>query len=98
MRSAAPFLGTGQTTVGTAIRIEHRRATPVGATVEVMAQPPDTVDGRRLTFVVQAIDGSGRLVATGEIDRAIVDREGFLAALPDTEADPGSSGGSPQRR
>ena len=28
--SAAPFVGPGQTSVGTAVRIEHRRATPVG--------------------------------------------------------------------
>ncbi len=32
------------------------------------------------TFLVQATDNSGRLVATGEIDRVIIDRERFLAA------------------
>ena len=31
VRAAAAFLATGQTTVGTAIRIEHRRATSPGA-------------------------------------------------------------------
>ncbi len=81
VESAAPFLGTGQTTVGTAIRVEHRRATPVGGSVEITAKPPAAAEGRRLTFLVQAIDDSGRLVGAGEIDRAIVDREAFLAAL-----------------
>jgi hypothetical protein len=34
--------------------------------------------GRRLTFQARAIDDSGQLVATDEIDQAIVDREQFL--------------------
>lgn len=78
VRAAAPFTGPGQTTVGTAVRIEHKRATKVGGTVEVTADSPPAPAGRRLTFVVQAVDGSGRVVAAGEIDRVIVDREQFL--------------------
>ena len=81
VRSAGPFIGAGQTTVGTEIRIEHRRATPVGGSVEITATPPRDVVGRRLTFAVQAIDDSGQVVAAGEIDRAIVDRDVFLAAV-----------------
>ncbi len=77
--TARQLLDCAQTTVGTAVRIEHRRATPVGGSVEVIAEPPSSV-GRRLTFNVQAVDGSGRLVAAGEIDRAIVDRDSFLRA------------------
>lgn len=37
VQAAAPFTGPGQTTVGTAVRIEHKRATKVGGTVEVTA-------------------------------------------------------------
>ncbi|POX57221.1 thioesterase [Streptomyces sp. Ru71] len=81
MEAAAPFTGAGQTTVGTAIRVKHLRASGVGTLVEVSAQPPSTADGRRLTFPVQAVDGSGRLIATGEIDRAVVDRERFLGTV-----------------
>jgi fluoroacetyl-CoA thioesterase len=77
VQAAAPFARPGQTTVGTAVRIEHRRATRVGGTVEVIAEPP-SAPGRRLTFGVRAIDGAGEIVATGEIDRAVVDREQFL--------------------
>jgi fluoroacetyl-CoA thioesterase len=76
---AAPFTRAGQTTVGTAVRIEHRRATPVGGSVEIVAEPPATAIGGRLTFTVRAIDGSGQVVAAGEIDRAIVDRDRFLS-------------------
>ncbi|HET8583593.1 MAG TPA: hotdog domain-containing protein [Jatrophihabitans sp.] len=78
VQAAAPLLEAGQTTVGTAIRIEHRRATPVGGSVEVTAALVGQPDGRRLTFAVDAVDGSGQSVATGEIDRVIVDRERFV--------------------
>ena len=80
VRAAAAFIGRGQTTVGTAIRVEHRRATPVGGSVEITATPPRDLAGSRLTFPVQATDGSGEVVAVGEIDRAIVDRQRFLAS------------------
>ena len=86
VRAAAVFLGTGQTTVGTAIRIEHRRATPVGGSVEITATPSRDVASRRLTFEVQAIDGSGQIVAAGQIDRAIVDRHRFLASVSAADA------------
>ena len=78
VRAAGPFLRDGQTSVGTSVRIEHRRATAVGSTVEISAVPPAALDGRRLTFIVRATDSTGHLVAKGEIDRLIVDRALFL--------------------
>jgi fluoroacetyl-CoA thioesterase len=87
VRAATAFLGRGQTTVGTAIRIEHPRATPVGGSVKINATPPHDVAGSRLTFHVQAVDGSGEVIAAGEIDRAIVDRQRFLASVSDADAD-----------
>ncbi|CAL9665464.1 thioesterase family protein [Streptomyces sp. enrichment culture] len=86
VRAAAPFTGAGQTTVGTEIRVKHLRASRVGARVRVSAEPP-SVDGRRLTFPVRAVDDSGHLVATGEIDRAVVDRERFLSGASGREED-----------
>ncbi|MGV4980868.1 thioesterase family protein [Streptomyces sp. NPDC001709] len=87
VRAAAPFTESGQTTVGTEVRVRHVRATPVGGRVEVSASAVASVAGGPLTFVVRAVDGSGRLVATGEIDRAIVDRQRFLARTLDPQAD-----------
>ena len=81
VRAADAFLATGQTTVGTGIRIEHRHATGVGGSVEITAAPQRDAAGRRLTFDVQAIDGSGQVVAAGQIERAIVDRQRFLASV-----------------
>lgn len=86
VRAAAAFLGTGQTTVGTAIRIEHRRATPVGGSVEITATQSRDVASRRVTFDVQAIDGSGQIVAAGQIDRVIVDRQRFLTSVSAADA------------
>ncbi|QKG23526.1 thioesterase family protein [Actinomadura verrucosospora] len=80
VRAAAPLLDAGQTTVGVAVRVEHLRATPVGGTVEVSAEAPGGASGRRLTFAVRAVDAAGAVVAAGEIDRAIVDRERFAEA------------------
>ena len=77
--AAAHLIGPGQTTVGTAVRIEHLRASPVGDTVAVHATAPDKPTGKRLTFQVRAVDASDREVAVGEIDRAIVDRDRFLS-------------------
>ncbi|QMU70563.1 thioesterase family protein [Streptacidiphilus sp. P02-A3a] len=85
--SAAPLLrAASQTTVGTAVRVQHRRPTRVGGWVEVAAEPSAT-SGDRLTFTVRATDGSGRVVAEGEIDRAVVDREQFLDRAPKPTAE-----------
>lgn len=87
VQCAARFVNAGQTTVGTAVRIDHRRATPIGGSVDVTAEIQSSPSGRRLTFAVHAIDGSGELVATGEIDRVIVDRERFIATTPRQKPD-----------
>ena len=78
VEAAAQFVRAGQTTVGTAVRIQHRRPTSVGGSVEVIAESASSPSGRQLTFAVKAFDGLQELVAIGEIDRAIVDRERFL--------------------
>lgn len=76
VEAARPHLDGGQTTVGTAVRVRHRRPTRVGGTVEVSADEP-TVDGKKMTFAVRAVDGGGELVADGEIDRVVVDAATF---------------------
>src|SRR6478752_3053038 len=78
--AAAALLDPGQTTVGTAIRIEHRRATPVGGSVEITATLPREAGSRNVTFEVLAVDAAGRVVAAGQIDRVIVDRSRFIEA------------------
>ncbi len=74
---AAEGLREGQTTVGTTVKVDHVRASPVGATVTITCSKPKN-DGRRLIFHVKVVDESGEVVAVGEVHRAVVDRERFL--------------------
>ncbi len=80
--SLEPVLEPGSTSVGTRVALEHLAASPVGARVVVTATPVH-VDGRlhRFAVGVQAMDreGPGRLLATGEITRVVVDIERFLS-------------------
>jgi predicted thioesterase len=83
--SAGGHVGAGQTSVGTRVAVEHLLATPVGGRVETMAEVTH-VDGRLLRFTVSATDAAGRLIATGEVTRVVIDRERFLARVPSPDA------------
>lgn len=72
-------LGPGQTSVGTKVTLEHLAASPIGAHVEISAELT-SVEGRRLSFVFTARDRDA-VVATGTVERVVVDRERFLAGL-----------------
>ena len=74
-----PSLAPGETSVGTRVDLEHTRATLVGVRLEVTATPVHR-DGRlrRLSVVARETD-AGRVVATGEVTRVVVDAERFLA-------------------
>jgi predicted thioesterase len=79
---AAGRTPAGRTSVGTRVAVEHLLATGVGGRVEVLADLID-VDGRLLRFRVSATDAAGRAVAAGEVTRVVVDRDRFLARIPD---------------
>ena len=78
--TGAPRDTRAQTSVGTRVALEHTRATPVGSTVDVQAELVH-VDGRLLRFRVVALDSDGRILATGELTRVLVQAERFLARL-----------------
>jgi predicted thioesterase len=90
VQTAAQFLDAGQTSVGTAVRIEHRRPTPLGGSVDIIAEPSAPAAGR-LTFSVQAFDNAGEPIGAGEIHRAIVDREPFLRRATSNAAEHASA-------
>lgn len=83
---AQESLPEGITTVGTALTLEHLRATAPGAPVRAEADLTGQ-DGRRFCFAVRAYDNAG-LIARGTHERASVKAAGFLqkaqarAALP----------------
>lgn len=66
-------------TVGTHINVSHAAATPVGlevtATVELVA-----VEGKKLTFKVQAHDGVD-LISQGTHERYVINKEKFDARV-----------------
>jgi fluoroacetyl-CoA thioesterase len=74
-------LAPGQTSVGTSVRLEHTAASPVGMRVTVTAELTG-LDGRRVTFAIEAVDAGGTVVGLGTVERVVVDRDKFLARLP----------------
>src|SRR5690606_39451487 len=66
-------LDDGQTTVGTKVTLDHDAASPVGAELSVGAELVE-VDDRRLLFYVAAYQGD-RIVASGQLERVVVDRD-----------------------
>ncbi|WP_139980781.1 thioesterase family protein [Nocardioides litoris] len=80
-----PDLAEGSTSVGTRVDLQHQAASPVGQRVEVTASSA-YVDGRLHRFTVAARhvgeDGAaGKVVASGEVTRVVVDAERFLGRL-----------------
>jgi fluoroacetyl-CoA thioesterase len=70
-----------RTSVGSRVRLEHLAATPVGGTVSITANL-EQQDGRLVRISISAVDRAGRLIATGEVTRVIVDRQRFLDRTP----------------
>ena len=79
MMAVAPHLEEGQTTVGTALNIEHSRATKVGEIINATAVLTE-VNGRELQFNIAARDEVG-VIGEGTHTRFIVNREKFMAKL-----------------
>ena len=86
--AVAPQLPSGETTVGTSVTMEHRRASPVGSSLVIEAELTE-VDGPRLVFSFIARAHSSApaeppgadedVVGAGTIERVVVTRERFLA-------------------
>ena len=72
----AEALSDSQTTVGTALNIEHISATPVGMDVRAEAEVTE-VAGKVITFAVTAYDEAGP-IGTGTHKRVIVNSQKFL--------------------
>jgi len=78
-------LAEGTTSVGTRVEVEHKAASAVGQRVRVSAST-SYADGRlrRLTVAARHVSAEGepgRVVATGEVTRVVVDVERFLGRV-----------------
>ena len=72
----AEALGENQTTVGTALNIEHISATPVGLDVRAEAEVT-AVEGKVITFHVKAFDEAGQ-IGHGTHKRVVINSQKFL--------------------
>ena len=73
--SVADKLDEGFTTVGISVNVKHLSATPLGMKIVVKSELTK-VDGRALTFKVEAYDEKG-LIGEGLHERFIVNNEKF---------------------
>lgn len=80
MDSVQPFLGSGETTVGTLVHAEHIKATPLGETVSYRSELTE-VNGREMKFTVEAFDKTG-MIGKGSHSRFIINIEKFMSKLP----------------
>ena len=74
-QALTPFLSEGQSSVGAAVNIKHLAATPVGMQIRIHLELV-AVDGRKLTFKVEAWDEVEK-IAEGDHERYIIDMVRF---------------------
>ena len=72
-------LEAGSGTVGISLNISHDRATAMNDTVKATATLT-AVEGRKLTFGVQAEDSKG-IIGKGSHERFIINNEKFMAKV-----------------
>ena len=77
--SVQKYLPEGFITLGIEVNIKHIKATPVGMKVKCESKLVN-VDGRKLTFEVNAYDEKG-LIGTGTHIRFIVETKKFMNKL-----------------
>ncbi|MCL1814412.1 MAG: thioesterase family protein [Treponema sp.] len=76
LNSVAPFLPAPWSTVGTEVCIKHLSSTPRGMKITTRAKLLH-IDGRALTFTVEAYDETGK-IGEGTHGRFIIDEKKFM--------------------
>lgn len=79
MQAVAPSLSEELTTVGTEMNVTHVKPSGVGAKIVATAKLT-AIDGRKLTFRVEARDAVG-IIGEGTHIRYAVDRNRFLSKI-----------------
>lgn len=73
-------LPEGETSVGTAINIQHLKASAVGETISCTATLTQA-EGRKYSFELEAKDSKGDIVGKGTHERFAVNIERFMSKL-----------------
>lgn len=74
-----PYLSDKENSVGSEVKIQHIKPTPIGMKVRCECEVID-VSGRKITFQVNAFDEEGE-IGKGQHSRFIVDTERFMEKL-----------------
>jgi fluoroacetyl-CoA thioesterase len=79
LNAMKPYLGTGETAVGTRVDVRHIAATPAGRKVTGEAEV-SKIDGRHIEFTVRATDGD-EVIGIGTHERAVINLAKFSQQL-----------------
>jgi predicted thioesterase len=80
MKVVAHQLENGSDTVGISIHIEHIKASKVGEQITCTALLTQ-IDGRKLTFDIEAKNAKGEIIGTAKHNRFIISPEKFMNKL-----------------
>ena len=79
LNAMKPYLGTGETALGTRVDVRHIAATPAGRQVTGEAEVT-RIDGRRIEFTIRATEGA-EVIGLGTHERVIIDLAKFSQQL-----------------
>ena len=79
LNAIKPYLGRGESALGTRIDVRHLAATPAGRSVTGEAEVTK-VDGRRIEFRIRATDGTEE-IGVGTHERMVIDLAKFSERL-----------------
>jgi fluoroacetyl-CoA thioesterase len=79
LNAIKPFLGAGESALGTRVDVRHLAATPAGRRVTGEAEVT-RVDGRRIEFTIRARDGDEE-IGLGTHERMVIDLAKFAERL-----------------
>lgn len=73
-------LPEGSDTVGIEINAKHLKASPIGAEITCTATIT-AIDGRKISYAIEAKDAKGDIIGTATHDRFVVDIAKFVSKL-----------------
>jgi fluoroacetyl-CoA thioesterase len=79
LNAIKPYLGVGESALGTRVDVRHLAATPAGRSVTANAEVTK-VDGRHIEFRIDATDGAEK-IGVGVHERMLIDVGKFLQRL-----------------
>ncbi len=79
LNALKPYLGAGESALGTRVDVRHLAATPAGRSITGEAEVTK-VDGRRIEFTIRARDGD-EVIGIGTHERMVIDLARFAERL-----------------